>query len=279
MENYEEDGGSSVPTDETTEDQPPVPAALRDVDPALLAAIRDKVKQFTKSDAKTISGSEAPVEATAPAEGTGKVTEGKDVDWSEYDLDFTVRHLYPQARYVDTPQGPHWVAMVDEFHSCERSFAGHGKTVNAYGSTEQEPLNLGNYLNDMLNNPEGWRVVSLLPGSVGRVGVLLTRQRPLVLPEPKLLRKDTEVEAPKDPELQREEDAALAFMEREGLGVGPHPVSSLEQTAVALNGPAQHVPNPSVELPDQMAEAKTAAIEASEALAGPDFGDVPAEEA
>jgi hypothetical protein len=39
------------------------------------------------------------------------------------------------------------------------------------------------------------------------------------------------------------------------------------------------VPNPSVELPDQMAEAKTAAIEASEALAGPDFGDVPAEEA
>jgi len=206
--------GTTEPNEGTTDPMvEPVPAMLANVDPAKLAAMREKMKRFMKPGGKTISGSEAP--ADAPSE-QAPTPEGKDVDWSEYDLDFSVRHLYPQAKFRMTPQGPKWVAMVDEFHSVEKSFTNHGVKTK-----KDEPLNLGEYLNDMLNSPEGWRVVSILPASTGRAGVLLQRAVPVVLPDPKPLKKAEEVEAPRDEELQRVEDAALAFAAGEGLTPEP----------------------------------------------------------
>jgi hypothetical protein len=196
----------------TPDEEPPVvPIELAEVDPAKLAALREKLKKYATTNKKTISGSEATDTAT-PADGTGEVMQGKDVDWSEYDLEFSVRHLYPQAQYRLTPQGPRWVAMADEFTSCERSFGNQDQRLK-----DGSYLNVAQYLNDMLNGPEGWRLVSMLPAGSGRVGVMLQHSVPIVLPEPRPLKKATEVAPPTDPELQREEDAALAFAENEGL--------------------------------------------------------------
>src|ERR1051326_6705374 len=88
-----------------------IPAALREVTPEKLAALRAKVAAFIKG--KT----DAPPEpAQEPTEGEPDVPQGKpadeneairaqaarqegprlptgaDVDWSEYDLDFSVKH-------------------------------------------------------------------------------------------------------------------------------------------------------------------------------------------
>lgn len=211
--------------------EPPVPAALKDVDPEKLAAMRARLKKQVEASGqkpKTESGSEAPEEK----KGT---TSGKDVDWSEYDLDFNLRHLYPEAEFRMTPQGPKWVAMVDEFFSTSKNWKQYGKTNNSPRSldkTETEPTNLGEYLNDMLNSPEGWRVVSLLPLGMSDAGVLLSRRVPVVLPDPKPLKKATEVEAPKDGELQQAEDAALKFAAEEGIAVEAPAIEPTTEGAV-----------------------------------------------
>ncbi len=255
-----------------TPQMPDVPSGLKNVDPAKLAELREKLAKFATGGKKTMSGSEAP--ADAPPEQA--VTTGKDVDWSEYDLDFSVRHLYKDATFRMTPQGPKWVALVDEFYSTTRDFRNHGKKVNSARSTEQEPVNLGEYLSDMLNSPEGWRVISVLPASMDRAGVLLQRSVPVVLPDPKPLEKKTEVEAPKDGELVQVEAAAKAFMESEGLTPPTEETqSSLEQQAIALNGPADR--DPRNVLPTMSASmVRDAARDAAAAMQGVDFGDDPA---
>lgn len=240
--------------------EPAVPAALRDVDPEKLRALKEKIKKFTASDKTTVSGSEAPSEGAA----TGPVSEGKDVDWSEYDLDYNVRHLYPRAAFRETPEGPKWVVVLEEFVSSERSFGSHDQKTSS-----GEFKNVGQYLNEMLNSPEDWKVVSLLPTSVGRVGVLLRKATIAVLPDPKPLKKVTEVPAPADPELEREQDAALKFMTSEGLA----PKSSLEAVALALNGPAERDPAQARTLEAPMDEA--AGVVAEAALQGEDFGADP----
>jgi hypothetical protein len=228
-----------------TSAEPEVPAGLRGVDPEKLAALREKLKKFATSDKKTISGSEMPTDAAKPEEG--EVTTGKDVDWSEYDLPYNVKHLYPDAKFRDTPQGPKWVAMLDEFTSSERAFGSYGKRV----ANGEEFLNLGQYLNDMLNGPDGWTVVTVLPAGMGRVGVLLRREFAFVLPDPKPLKKDVEVEAPTDPELEREEAAALKFAESVSgePDSAPPTFNSLEEQALALNPKTEHTPPPLEAIP------------------------------
>lgn len=198
-------------------------------------SIREHLKKFRKSNQKTISGSEAPAEGQ-PADAA-PVSAGRDVDWSEYDIPYSLRHLYPQATYRQTPDGPHWVAMVDEFYSSERDFRSHGKRVNVPGTTDgksTEPLNLGEYLNDMLNSPEGWRLVSVLPSGTGKAGIVLQRQVPVVLPDPTPLKKEAEVAAPTDEELSRVEQRALEFARTEGLN--PDAVAEGDRAADALAG-------------------------------------------
>jgi len=261
--------------------EPAIPAALREVDPEKLKQLREKIKKFATNTQKTISGSEAPVEGTPSSEGTGQVTTGKDVDWSEYELEYSVRHLYKDATFRMTEQGPKWVAQIDEFHSTERDFRNYdGKT------TKGEFLNLGRYLNDMLNSPEGWRLVSILPTSGGRAGVMLQRAVSIVLPDPVPLKKETEVKAPTDPEIQRTEDASLEFMEKEGLTVAPAPVddglggaqpNSAEAQALSINPPTERDPLNlrllgGVDSVPPIDEAAGKAAEA--ALAGEDFGEV-----
>jgi hypothetical protein len=84
----------------------------------------------------------------------------------------------------------------------------------------------------MVNGPDGWSIASIMPGSNGRAIVILRKQAPYVLPDPKPLNKMEEVEAPRDQELQATEEAALAFAAEEGLT--PPPVVEDDGTGEAV---------------------------------------------
>ena len=257
----------------------PLPAALQAVDKDKMAAIREKLKKYVQTEEKTESGSEAVVDGTP---GTGPTDEGKDVDWSEYDLEFSVKHLYPQAKLRQTPQGPKWVYMANEFLSNELDYRNHGLKTQ-----KGELRNLGDYLNDMMNSPDGWGLAGpITPTSLGRAGVLLHRLTPIVLPDPQPLKKETEVEPPRDPELQREEKAALDFMAQEGLTppapqesaeLGEPEMNSLEAQALALNPATVKDPGPLV-MGEQRKVDETVGErlkdEVAKAREGEDFGEV-----
>lgn len=260
-----------------------IPEGLKDVDQEKLAKVRAALLKIKENSEKTVSGSEAPPDVPAAPEGTtvSGPLEGKNVDWSEYDLEFSVKHLYPHAKFLMTEQGPRWVVRVDQFNSSERSFSDYGKKTNT-----GEARNLGEFLNDMLNGPDGWTVVTVLPASTGRAGVLLRRDGIIALPDPVQLKKTTEVEAPKDPELQVEEDAALAFMSNEGLtpepqveeneSGEPRTFNTLEEQALVLNQRTEHDPGMlSSQVPDRAGAEKALAEIAKEVEQAPDFGDLP----
>lgn len=230
----------------------PLPAALTALSPEQRAALAAAAARMTSSKKQTISGSEAPVDG-APAENEGETATGKDVDWSEYDLPYNLKHLYPQATVRMTEKGPKWVVMITEFRSTERSFKQFDRPVNSpyrdrSNNVLQEPLNLGEYLNDMLNGPEDWHLVSVMPSGMGSVGVLLRRQVPTLLPDPVRLKQTTEVAAPRDVELTRMEEAALDFAASEGALADEENEApqgrSLERLALDLNGPPARTPRP-----------------------------------
>lgn len=198
------------------------------VDLDQLQALKEKLSRIRASGEATHSGSEKPADVDASEDerlgGRVQLLSGRDVDWSEYDLDFNVRHLYPKAQQRHTPEGVRWVASVVTFHSTTREFNKHGVLVNAPGSVDKaitEPLNLGEYLGDMCNGPDQWRIAAVMPAGAA-CGLLLEREYPVILPEPIRLKKEEEVEAPSDPELKAVEDAALDFMaEQNGLDIEP----------------------------------------------------------
>lgn len=201
-------------------EEPVVPEVLKNMPVDKQERMKEKIAQFIQKNDKTVG--EAPAApGPQPQAKEQDVLTGKDVKWEEFNLDFNVRHLYPQARFLNTPQGPKWVVMLDEYMSTERDFRAYGKEVNIPESEQKEPLNLGIWLTGMVNGPEQWHVAAVMPTTMGRVGVLLQRKVPHILPDPLPLETKTEVEAPTDPELAREEDAALDFMRNEGLTPEP----------------------------------------------------------
>jgi hypothetical protein len=196
-------------TNPTPAAEPEIPTFLRDMDPEARKVVMDKlaaIKAAKVTEEATLPNMVAeavPGEAPKPQ---GEVISGKDVDWSEYNLDFNVRHLYPEARFQNTPQGPKWVGMVDEFDSSSRDYDGKDSARLKDGSSRH----LATFLGDMLNGPGGWKLISVLPTG-NRAGVLFQRATPVILPDPIRLETTTEVAAPKDEELKVVEDAASAF--------------------------------------------------------------------
>lgn len=176
---------------------------------------------------------------------------GGDVDWSEYDLDPKFAHLYrlPTTKLRMGPDGPVWVAIIDDFVALRAPYEIIGRRIA-----------------QMVNGPDQWRLQSAvvsggqmspaqckaagydrsLAGGVGLV--TLQRKLPIILPTPALLKSEQEDKAsvapPKDEELQEAENAALAWIESdEGKAApvndGDTPVStpmSLEEHAEAGHG-------------------------------------------
>jgi hypothetical protein len=201
------DNTENTPTEPVVEQPaaPEIPAFLKDVDPEKRDAILAKLGRFKEQAVAVSEAAEGAAEE--PAKPQGEVVSGKDVDWSEYELDYSVKHLYPEARYQNTPQGPRWVAQIDEFFSTERDFGSFNKRIK----NDTEFLNLGQFLNDMLNSPEGWKLISVLPSGTGRAGVLMQRVVPVILPDPIPLKTETEVAVPTDAELANVQTAADDF--------------------------------------------------------------------
>lgn len=176
-----------------------------------LAKVRAAV---AASEGASTPAAEVPTDAEGKRPGVDRALTGADVDWSEYRLNFNVEHLYKTAVYRNTPQGPKWVAVIDDFVSTTKDFKNFGKKVNKPGTvdgTDQEQQNLGMYLNDMLNGRDQWKIAAVMPGPSGACGILLERKVPIILPDPERLVQEEEVAAPTDPALQATEDAALAF--------------------------------------------------------------------
>lgn len=205
-------------TDETQatpqNEQPELPPELAALDPEKLAKIRENIEKFKASREQTVSGSEAPsdVPMIEPAsEGQRSPITGKDVDWSEYNLPYDVAHLYPRSFLRQTEQGVKWVALVTEYVTVQRAFEQRGKQLK-----DGSPMNLGEYMTDMVNSRDQWRVVGMLPAGIGQGAVILAREVPIVLPDPEPLKKNTEVEPPRDEELNRVEKGALDWAQAEG---------------------------------------------------------------
>lgn len=253
-------------------------------------------------------GAPAPVEMTAEeqkdvitAQEADKIIEemkaasvnGKDIDWSNFDLDANLAHLYPTAKLVETLEGPKWVAQIQafEFVSGEYNLS---KTAKAQGKQ-----NLGDTVSQMVNSPEQWRIVSVYASGPGFGVVMFNRTVQIVLPDPRQLRQEAEMPSvPSDVELAEVEDAALGWIEGEGASVGEESaiLAAAEEAArietpsseaimgAALNPPTERVPrgagpnatdgegsilDTSYQVPAVL--ALKAGQEAAEALRGPDF--------
>jgi hypothetical protein len=238
-----------------------------------VAKLKEKLKALkAPSGVQTMSGSEAvdvPKALTAEELGGTKdaaaaqpVAEksltGDMVDWSEYDLNYNVRHLYKKSVYRDTPEGPKWVTVIPDFLSRTRDFGSFDKQVKVPGgrADEMEWLNLAQFLKDKVNGREQWRISALMPAG-SQCGVLLEREVPLILPDPVPLKKSEEVEVPTAPELKAVEDAALAYMENEGLTPVAPVVHDTPPAPIGLRG---------IERGSDEAEAIRASLEDSGAI-------------
>lgn len=241
---------TGAPEGAPTEEIAPIPAALKEVNPEILAALREKVKAFAANKGTTASGSEAPDTApqvTEEGNPIAQVQSGRDVDWSLYDLPFELKHLYKDALYRETPQGPKWVVNLEEFYSTSCEARAHGKMVNAtIGSGATQPLNLGEFLTNTLAGSEGWQIGAILPTNNEKAIVLMKRPQSLVLPDPIPLKTEAEVEAPTDPELQNIEDAALEFAASEGLAAPE--IEDVGEAEAEMNFAARVVPRDAVEV-------------------------------
>jgi hypothetical protein len=131
---------------------------------------------------------------------------GKDVNWDDYELDPRYAHFYPKAELVQVGDEMKWIATVQEFHS-------KSKPINATGIHEKsgEPKGFGEYITWMVNSPEGWRIVAILPGGISEGTVILQRQLRVSLPDPVMVETETVVAAPTDEELAAEEAKGLAW--------------------------------------------------------------------
>lgn len=136
---------------------------------------------------------------------------GQDVDWSNFDLDPNLAHLYPLAKFTPTLEGPKWVALLEviEFESAEFKVS--------KAAQKQGKKSLGDITTERINGSERWRIATVLSSGPGFGTVMFTRTVKIVLPDPRELRTEAELPAaPTDPELQQAEDAALGWIEEQG---------------------------------------------------------------
>jgi hypothetical protein len=178
-----------------------------------VAMLKEKLGITPKPDG--IVDPDAP--ATLGEPDSGDAADG--IDWSRFDLDPSLAHLYPQAQVLDTPQGPKWAVQLDEFLTREKnanpSKANDGtprRTANG------EAADMTAFVNDMLREPPDqgatqWRLVAFMPGSMtGMMQVIFQRKIQVALPDPMMTEaEEDKVVAPTDEELTRIEQSAAEW--------------------------------------------------------------------
>jgi hypothetical protein len=222
------------------------------ITPATDAEVEAKMRKVLE---KLGMGAPAPVEmpaeeqkAQVSAEEADKIVEqmkaaavnGKDVDWSNFDLDANLAHLYPTAKMVETLEGPKWVAQIQafEFETGEYKLT---KAAKAQGKQS-----LGDTVRQRVNSPERWQIVSVYASGPGFGVVMFNRTVQIVLPDPRQLRQEAEMPvAPSDVELAEVEDAALGWIEGEGATVGEEATVIGDSTVEAAAARATAISAPS----------------------------------
>lgn len=153
-----------------------------------------------------ISMDPAPTASEGAPEEPAKTAIPNRPDLAGLEFDGGLAHLYERATVEDTPEGPRWVVMLDEFHTTSKNFSGSGL------SKKGEPQNLGEYLNMMLNGSEGWKIATFFPSGAGMGAVLLQRKVKVALPTPTAVKLEEKVEKPTDEELQDVEKRTAAWV-------------------------------------------------------------------
>lgn len=158
---------------------------------------------------------EAAAEPPVPLEDVASVAPreltGKDVDWSDFDLDPNLAHLYPVAKFIPMLEGPKWVALLEviEFESAPYKVS--------KAEQKQGKESLGDLTTKRVNGGERWRIATVFASGPGFGVVMFTRTVQIVLPDPRQLRSEAELPAVQtDAELQSVEDTALGWIEGQG---------------------------------------------------------------
>lgn len=134
---------------------------------------------------------------------------GSEVDWSDYDLDPKLAHLYPSSRLHPTENGARWVVDITEFMAVKNRYELIGKQIT-----------------QMINGPEGWRLQSAVVPVNALYGIAtLQRVFPIILPTPMLLKAVEDIERSVEPLTEEEtvamEKQALAWAAGEGTPPAP----------------------------------------------------------
>lgn len=174
----------------------------------------DTVTEDVPTDAPLSEG-----EPDVPSPGKSSpeaVDDGTTIDWSKFELDPGLEHLYHKSQPMELPDGTTgFVTPWAEF-----------KTIS-------KPVNTaGEYISQMVNGAEQWQLSALLPNGAGLMAIIFQRTTRRLLPHPTLLQTETKVEMPKDEELQQTEDAALSW-----AGQSTAAEEAAQVAAEALDGP------------------------------------------
>ena len=127
-----------------------------------------------------------------------------------FDIEPTMRHLYERAEMQEHDGELRFVVQVHEWWTQSKVYNGTGKDKDGVEK------NLGRFIEQMENGPEGWRVFNVLPNGAGSGAVVLRRAVSVVLPTPELLAPEEEGVTAMTPEEAAEHEKSVAqFLEKE----------------------------------------------------------------
>jgi hypothetical protein len=195
---------------------------LPGVDPAKIRKLMDKLGINPQP-----AGSPALASPAADAHEPVNEEPAQAIDWSGFNLDPSIAHLYPHSKMQDTPEGPRFIAMIDVF---EFETAQYRK--------------LGKITTQRVNGDERWRIATVYGNGSGMGVVLFTRTIPMILPIPEKLKTEADLPTPPtDKELSEAEQKAINWIEKEGQVTEaetilvPLAVTASEDAVDALDGP------------------------------------------
>lgn len=158
---------------------------------------------------------------TEKLSANNEVIRGKDVDWSNYDLDKDIAHLYNTAVLQTIGDRREWVAQLEVFDFSTAPYTPSKRTTKT----------LGEEVTQRVNGPERWKIATVFSNQPGLGTVMFSRTVTVALPDPRPLITGGELEpVPSEDELSYAQDAANQWMKTEGITPPP------EDTIVQVEG-------------------------------------------
>jgi hypothetical protein len=227
--------------------EPPEPAEgiagpLADIDPARLAQLEEKLKEFKKREGTTVSGSEDP-DAPSPF---------KEEDW---EVEPELLHLYQRAQLEEgkwiVVEHQYWI-LTGQWHvdnSGEPRMQGSMVVKDKQGRVQYHAKGIDHMVQEVINGPDGmlsrqkgWRLSALLPGQMNQGIAVMERQARRALPDPKAIVKDAETQP-----LEKTTDEELARMQEKARAWTEGDAEAVVEAQAALDAIAADVPEKTTE--------------------------------